>query len=57
MFSSITYGKGGCILRMLYNCLGEQDWKIVLNRYLETYKYRNATTEQFLTLLTEVGGE
>ncbi len=45
IFDTISYSKGASVIRMLYHYLGEDDFKKGLNRYLETYSYSNATTD------------
>jgi len=45
IFDSISYDKGGCILRMLEYYVGSTNFKNGLHRYLSKYKYKNATGE------------
>ena len=44
IFDSISYGKGSCVIRMLNNFIGEQNFVRGLRSYLAKYKYKNATT-------------
>ncbi|MFQ5781724.1 MAG: M1 family metallopeptidase [Nitrosopumilus sp.] len=43
IFDAISYDKGGCILRMLENYVGETNFRAGLKKYLSSFKYRNAT--------------
>ena len=43
IFDAISYDKGGCILRMLEQYVGESNFRKGLKRYLTQYKYQNAT--------------
>ncbi len=42
IFDSISYDKGGCILRMLENYVGKEKFRTGLHHYLTKHKYRNA---------------
>ncbi len=42
IFDSISYDKGGCILRMLEYYVGSKNFKNGLHHYLTKYKYSNA---------------
>ncbi len=44
IFDSISYDKGGSLLRMLENYVGEKHFQKGLNAYLTEHKYANATT-------------
>ncbi|XP_053379505.1 aminopeptidase N-like isoform X2 [Mercenaria mercenaria] len=39
VFDSISYTKGGCMIRMLNFILGDADFQTGLKKYLENYKY------------------
>ena len=41
-FDAISYDKGGCILRMLENFVGEPNFRKGLKAYLKEFKYKNA---------------
>ncbi|MFB5630976.1 MAG: M1 family metallopeptidase [Nitrosopumilaceae archaeon] len=43
IFDSISYDKGGCILRMLEYFVGPQNFKNGLHHYLTKHKYKNAS--------------
>ena len=45
IFDEISYNKGGTVLRMLENFLGEKNFRLGLTRYLRNHKYQNATTD------------
>lgn len=38
IFDSITYSKGGSVLRMLNHALNDQIFRMALSSYLNTYK-------------------
>jgi len=42
IFDAISYDKGGCVLRMLENYVGEPNFQKGLKKYLSDFKYRNA---------------
>ncbi len=42
IFDAISYDKGGCILRMLENYVGEPNFRKGLKEYLSKFKYKNA---------------
>ena len=42
IFDAISYDKGGCILRMLEDYVGEPNFRKGLKEYLKTFKYKNA---------------
>jgi len=42
IFDSISYDKGGCILRMLEHFVGEKNFQSGLKRYLKKHQYSNA---------------
>ncbi len=54
IFDEISYQKGGSILRMLENFLGEKNFREGLKHYLAAHKYRNATTEDLWKSLGKV---
>ena len=43
IFDAISYDKGGCVLRMLENYVGEANFRRGLKKYLSSFKYGNAT--------------
>ncbi|HSB84207.1 MAG TPA: M1 family metallopeptidase [Nitrosarchaeum sp.] len=42
IFDAISYDKGGCVLRMLENYVGESNFQKGLKQYLANFKYKNA---------------
>ena len=42
IFDSISYDKGGCILRMLEHFVGEKNFQLGLKKYLTNHQYDNA---------------
>ena len=42
IFDAISYDKGGCVLRMLENYVGEKNFRTGLKKYLSDFKYSNA---------------
>ncbi len=56
MFDLVTYNKGGGILHMLRNYLGDEAFFAGLNHYLKTYEYKNAEAHQLRLALEEVSG-
>jgi len=42
IFDAISYDKGGCVLRMLENYVGESNFQNGLKKYLSIFKYKNA---------------
>ncbi len=42
IFDVISYDKGGCVLRMLENYVGEKNFRAGLKKYLSSFKYGNA---------------
>ncbi|KAK0409588.1 hypothetical protein QR680_004640 [Steinernema hermaphroditum] len=53
-FDSITYDKGGSILRMIREILGQEKFKKGLNIYLNRFKYKNAAHKDLWAALNEV---
>lgn len=54
IFDEISYNKGGTVLRMLENFLGEKNFRNGLKNYLTKHKYGNATTEDLWNVLEKV---
>ncbi len=42
IFDAISYDKGGCVLRMLENYVGEPNFQKGLKEYLKKFRYQNA---------------
>jgi len=47
MFDGISYGKGGAVLGMVENYLGEKTFRRGVHNYLAAHLYANATAEDF----------
>jgi aminopeptidase N len=57
MFDMVTYSKGGRILNMLRNYVGDSAFFKALNLYLETYKYKNAEAQNLRLAFEQVTGQ
>ncbi len=56
--SSLTfYQRGAWALYALRDVIGDTSFKITINNYLEKYKFKNATTDNFLAVAEEVSGK
>jgi puromycin-sensitive aminopeptidase len=54
IFDSISYCKGASVLRMLYNHIGDADFRKGMNLYLTRHSYANAQTSDLWKALGEV---
>ncbi len=57
LFDSISYSKGGSILRMLDNYLGAEVFRKGVSNYLSANKYGNATSEDLWKSLSNVSNK
>src|SRR5579862_9634139 len=57
MFDTLTYEKGGSVLRMLEQYLGAEVFRNGVRRYLQTHAYGNTVTADLWNALEEVSGE
>jgi len=57
MFDSVTYQKGGAILHMLRNYLGDEAFFAGLHKYLEDNKFGTGEAHQLRLALEEVSGK
>jgi aminopeptidase N/puromycin-sensitive aminopeptidase len=57
MFDGITYGKGGAVLAMVENYLGEETFRQGVHNYLAAHMYGNATAEDFWNAQTQTSGK
>ena len=57
IFDSISYGKGSCVIRMLNNYIGEENFIRGLRSYLAKYKYKNAVTNDLWRELGDASGQ
>jgi len=56
MFDAVSYNKGGRILRMLRDYLGDSAFYKALNLYLTTNKFKSAEAQQLRLAMEEVSG-
>lgn len=56
IFDEISYEKGGSVLRMIENYLGEENFKEGLRNYIQKHKYQNASANDLWQSLEEVSG-
>ena len=57
MFDTLTYTKGGAVLRMLEQYLGRDRFRDGIRRYLRTHAYANTETHDLWDALEEETGE
>ena len=57
LFDAISYSKGGSVLRMLEDFLGEEDFREGLRRYISRHQYANAVTRDLWNALGEASGK
>lgn len=57
VFDAVTYNKGGGILHMLRNYLGDAAFFAGLNDYLKSYEYQNGEAHQLRLSLEKVSGK
>ncbi len=56
--SSLTfYQRGAWAIHALRNLIGNTNFKITVHNYLEKYKFKNATTANFISIAEEVSGK
>jgi leukotriene-A4 hydrolase len=53
VFSTIPYEKGAAFLTMLEEAVGRRTFDAFIRRYIDTYKFRSLSTEEFLAFLRE----
>ncbi|MBT8172531.1 MAG: M1 family metallopeptidase, partial [Nitrosopumilus sp.] len=56
IFDAISYDKGGCILRMLENYVGEPNFQKGLKKYLSNFKYKNAEGQDLWNAIGKASG-
>lgn len=54
---SIVYAKGGCLLNMVRNLIGEANFRKGLKNYFEEYKYQNTETKDLWRHLAQASGQ
>jgi tricorn protease interacting factor F2/3 len=57
IFDEISYEKGGSVLRMIENYLGEKDFQKGLRLYIKKFAYQNAKAEDLWQCLAEVSNK
>ena len=57
LFDAISYNKGGAVLRMLEDFLGEETFRQGIHQYLKSHQYGNARTEDLWASLEQVSGK
>ncbi len=57
LFGQIVYDKGAWVLNMLRWQVGDSTFFKILRNYYETYKYKNASTEDFKSICEKVSGQ
>ena len=57
LFDAISYNKGGAVLRMLEDFLGEETFRQGIHHYLKSHQYGNARTEDLWASLESVSGK
>ena len=56
IFDAISYDKGGCVLRMLENYVGEPNFQKGLKNYLSDFKYKNAKGQDLWDAIGKASG-
>jgi aminopeptidase N len=54
LFDSHAYAKGGCVLHMIRNYVGDENFRKSLNTYLDKYRYKSVETNDLLQTFKEV---
>ena len=57
MFDAVSYNKGGLILHMLRNYIGDKAFFASLKKYLTDYQYGTAEAHQLRTVFEDVSGK
>ncbi|OMJ83241.1 hypothetical protein SteCoe_15896 [Stentor coeruleus] len=52
-FDSISYLKGASVLRMLEELMGEENFDNAIRVYLDKYKWKNVTSQDFFSTMSE----
>jgi aminopeptidase N len=56
VFDTYAYPRGGAVLHMLRNILGEDNWRRAIHHYLTKYAHTPVETEQFRIAIEETTG-
>ena len=57
IFDAISYSKGASVIRMLHAHLGATAFQEGLRRYIQTFQYRNAKTQDLWAALSDASGQ
>ena len=57
VFDTYAYPRGGAVLHMLRNLLGEENWWRAINHYLTKYAHQPVETDQFRIAIEEATGK
>lgn len=57
MFDTIVYSKGGCIMKMLNDYVGEETFRKVISTYLKTYSYSNTVPQDLWNIFNRETGK
>lgn len=57
IFDAISYNKGASVIRMLVDYIGDDMFKKGMHKYLKTYEYKNARTQDLWNALEEASKE
>lgn len=53
IFDEISYNKGACVIRMLHNYIGDEDFRKGMHLYLTRHQYKNTETEDLWQAFSE----
>lgn len=57
IFDDISYAKAGCFIRMIYNYIGRDSFRKVLETYFTIFENKNADTSDFVNIFSQVMNE
>jgi aminopeptidase N len=57
IFDNISYSKGACMIHMLHEYLGDNNFRSSLTAYLNKFAYKNSGTEDLWQILEEVSNK
>ena len=57
LFDTHSYEKGGCVLHMLRNDIGDDNFRKSINNYLDTYKNKTTETDDLRKIIEDVSGK
>lgn len=57
VFDAISYSKGACVVRLIYNVLGADKFRDALRIYMRRHAYGNTETDDLWNAFQEVLGE